>query len=72
MRSKCICSSVFWQTEQQAGDFYDPENKLPKNSAGLKVRFYWVGCPQHNGRTFKRQPTAAEWDAAVEESEVTG
>jgi hypothetical protein len=52
----CICSSFNVQLE---GDvkFYDPDDKCLRRDDGTKYRFYWLGCPAHKGRSFRKTPS---------------
>jgi len=52
----CICNAWWLQTEDCPGEFYDPEDKLLKNSQGLKVRVMHNGCPVHNGHSNRARP----------------
>ena len=55
-KSGCICNAYWIQKESKQGDFFDPENKLPIGSDGLKIRVMHSGCPKHNGKTNRRYP----------------
>lgn len=56
--SGCICYSYQIQYEDQPGDFYDPEVKLPKTPDGVKYRYMHYGCPWHNGYSSRHIPAA--------------
>lgn len=59
-RSPCICYSYEIELEQAEGDFYDPENSLPRNAAGKKFRPLHRGCPRHAGFSARCTPTASQ------------
>lgn len=69
-KTPCICYRYFViQYEDAETPFYDPENQLPRNVEGRKMRVLHAGCPHHDGFSARTQPSDEAWEKA---RQITG